>query len=171
VYAFGGNQFGQLGIGQSAMSFSDMPMAVDELSGRTITSVGAGAYVSSALSGDGEIYTWGDGAHGKTARPDTRTTFVPWKIPTQGDMPSEPSLVTGAVNHRVVLDGDGFVTQLSMGAHHSIALYRTGTTECGICFAWILSDVVFWSCRRRQARPLAEDSHGPDRGLARDTRV
>lgn len=117
VYSFGGNAFGQLGIAKDTMTCTDMPMCVDELSGLSITAIGAGAYTSAALSGDGEVHTWGDGSRGKTARPDKRTTFVPWKISTDGTNPS-----------RFVLHDSGFVTQLSVGAHHSLALYRTDGT-------------------------------------------
>lgn len=50
VYAFGGNEFGQLGIGMLGATFVDMPMLVDELTGVSVTSIGAGACYSAALT-------------------------------------------------------------------------------------------------------------------------
>lgn len=67
------------------------------------------------LEGDGEVYTWGDARARKMNRPDTRTTFVPWQV----DMPTTMAM------------GSGFLTQLSVGAHHALALFRTGTIELG----------------------------------------
>lgn len=51
VYAFGGNQFGQLGVGTLADMHVEMPTLVDELAGLVVTSVGAGSRYSAALTG------------------------------------------------------------------------------------------------------------------------
>ncbi|KAJ0404386.1 hypothetical protein ATCC90586_003129 [Pythium insidiosum] len=123
LYAFGGNQFGQLGIGStSAAGGVDMPTAVDELcSGRTgvsLAAIGAGAYFSAALTVDGELFTWGDARHGKTARPDGRTTFVPWPALREHEAVVPPTSKTA------VTPSQGFVTALSVGAHHALALHR-----------------------------------------------
>ncbi|GLD96870.1 hypothetical protein PINS_up005553 [Pythium insidiosum] len=126
LYAFGGNQFGQLGIGRTTVSV-EMPMAVDELcSGRTavaVAAIGAGAYFSAALTADGEVFTWGDARYGKTARPDGRTTFVPWPVLREHVDVVPPNSKTA------VTPTQGFVTELSVGAHHTLGLHRKRTFQ------------------------------------------
>lgn len=51
VYAFGGNQFGQLGVGSLGATHVEMPTLVDELAGLAIASVDAGSRYSAALTG------------------------------------------------------------------------------------------------------------------------
>ncbi|TMW64595.1 hypothetical protein Poli38472_011475 [Pythium oligandrum] len=116
LYAFGSNVFGQLGIARN-VDHVEMPMMVEELTGLTLTAIGAGAYASAALTSDGEVYTWGDARYGKTARTDNRTTYAPWKV---GDEHAKTTAVS-----MTILPPDAYVTQLSVGAHHSLALYRT----------------------------------------------
>lgn len=62
------------------------------------------------LLGDGEVYSWGDARARKTSRQDMRTTCVPWLV----DVPATLTM------------GSGFLTQLSVGAHHCLALFRAG---------------------------------------------
>jgi len=69
--------------------------------------------MSGWLPGDGEVYSWGDARARKTSRQDMRTTFVPWQV----EMPATLTM------------GSGFLTQLSVGAHHSLALFRTGKSS------------------------------------------
>lgn len=57
LYAFGGNQFGQLGIADLETQ-AEMPTLVDELVGTTIVGVGAGSAYSAALTG--VWLDWGD---------------------------------------------------------------------------------------------------------------
>ncbi|KAE9005585.1 hypothetical protein PR002_g16721 [Phytophthora rubi] len=106
LYAFGGNQLGQLGVASSA-DHVDMPSFVDEFVNVHVADIGAGASYSAALTGDGEVFTWGDARYGKTCRADGRTTFVPWKVDLPRTVPSS-----------------SFVTQLSIGVHHSLAQLR-----------------------------------------------
>lgn len=54
LYAFGGNRFGQLGVG-SHEDHLDMPWLVDELMHRRVVSIGAGARYSTALTG---TFSW-----------------------------------------------------------------------------------------------------------------
>lgn len=145
VYAFGGNQFGQLGVASSE-DHIDMPTFVSELAGARVASIGAGARYSVALTGtceqnvlervclwrikltsfwlsvpgEGELYTWGDAMHGKTHRSDKRTTFVPWKVEESSPDRSSPGW------HSAM-----FVTQISVGAHHSLGLLRLRTWRGG----------------------------------------
>ncbi|RLN87180.1 hypothetical protein BBJ28_00002838 [Nothophytophthora sp. Chile5] len=108
LYAFGGNRLGQLGVASPA-DHIDMPTLVDEFLNVRVAAIGAGAQYSAALTGDGELFTWGDARYGKTCRSDRRTTFVPWKV----ELPNSLS--------------PSFTTQLSVGTHHSLAQLRLRT--------------------------------------------
>ncbi|KAK1941512.1 PH [Phytophthora citrophthora] len=106
LYAFGRNHLGQLGIASSA-DHVDMPTFLDEFVNVHVADIGAGAQYSAALTGDGEVFTWGDARYGKTCRADGRTTYVPWRI----DLPSN-------------ISSSSYITQLSVGSHHSLAQIR-----------------------------------------------
>ncbi|KAF4322692.1 hypothetical protein BBO99_00003838 [Phytophthora kernoviae] len=109
LYAFGDNRLGQLGIASHA-DHVDMPSFVDEFVNVHIAAIGAGTQYSAALTGDGEMFTWGDARYGKSCRADGRTTYVPWKI----DLPN-------------IIPSSSFITQLSVGMHHTLAQLRIST--------------------------------------------
>lgn len=69
------------------------------------------------MTGDGELFTWGDSTYGKTHRCDLRTTFVPWKM----EESDESTTTTSSVKFHLT---SKFVTQVSVGAHHSLGLFR-----------------------------------------------
>ncbi|KAL4155684.1 hypothetical protein PRNP1_007791 [Phytophthora ramorum] len=106
LYAFGGNQLGQLGVASSA-DHVDMPSFLDEFVNVHVADIGAGSRYSAALTGDGEVFTWGDARYGQTCRSDGRTTFVPWRVDLPSNIPSA-----------------SFITQLSIGHHHALAQLR-----------------------------------------------
>ncbi|POM66669.1 hypothetical protein PHPALM_17439 [Phytophthora palmivora] len=106
LYAFGGNQLGQLGIASNA-DHVDMPSFLDEFANVHVADIGAGAQYSAALTGDGEVFTWGDARYGKTCRADGRTTYMPWNV----DLPS-------------TIPSNSFITQFSVGSYHSLAQLR-----------------------------------------------
>ncbi|GMF22037.1 unnamed protein product [Phytophthora fragariaefolia] len=91
LYAFGGNQLGQLGIASSADQV-DMPSFLDEFANVHVADIGAGVLYSAAL-----------------------TAFVPWKV----DLP-RADLPLG-------IPSWSFITQLSIGSHHSLAQLRIST--------------------------------------------
>ena len=67
VYAWGDNNFGQLGDGTTTQQL--LPVAVNmtgELAGKIITSISAGAYYSLALTSDKKVYSWGQLGEGTT---------------------------------------------------------------------------------------------------------
>lgn len=68
------------------------------------------------LTGEGELFTWGDATYGKTHRSDVRTTFVPWKMEE-----SENANSSSSVKFHL---SSKFATQVSVGAHHALGLFR-----------------------------------------------
>jgi alpha-tubulin suppressor-like RCC1 family protein len=145
VYAFGDNNWGQLGCGRNEdvhnepthvlISSSD---SVDEsvvLSG--IMSVSAGFNLSAFLTTDGALYTCGQGNEGGLG---TDPNF------------NYPQLVNDLASHHV--------TCISVGGGHMVALIADG-----LCFAWGNND------RGQCGREGSEDDNmrsGEDRGLHDD---
>lgn len=67
VYATGSNEQGQLGTGNPNKG-STVPVFLEELSFSRMIKIRAGAF-SAALSGDGQLYVWGEGTFGKFYTP------------------------------------------------------------------------------------------------------
>ncbi|XP_055923460.1 uncharacterized protein LOC129953936 isoform X2 [Eupeodes corollae] len=108
VYAFGNNNYCQLGIGND-MQMALQPMLVRALDGKNISALEAGQYHNAVIA-DGFLYTWGWGVYGQLGHGSTEN------IP-------EPKLVPFFQYKKVI--------QVSLGHAHSLVLCKGlyGTTE------------------------------------------
>ena len=68
VFAFGHNEAGQLGLGDTTNRLS--PTRVTDLSAVDVVQMDCGGWNSACATGSGEVYTCGDGTQGKTGHPD-----------------------------------------------------------------------------------------------------
>jgi alpha-tubulin suppressor-like RCC1 family protein len=109
VFAWGNNDFGQLGYSGSSTS---TPLQVD-IPG-VVIAIAAGAFHSLALTSGGEVYAWGDNSYGQLG--DNSTAFISY-TPVN-------STSTGFVN----------VKRIAAGALHSLALTYDGTSTT--LWAW-----------------------------------
>ena len=100
VWAWGGNEVGQLGNGTN--TDSNVPVAVAGLSG--VVQISAGFYHAMALKSDGTVWSWGRNAYGEVGD----GSYIQRNVPVQ------------------VLNLTG-VTQVSAGYFHSMALMADGT--------------------------------------------
>nr|CCA19631.1 conserved hypothetical protein [Albugo laibachii Nc14]CCA22881.1 conserved hypothetical protein [Albugo laibachii Nc14] len=107
LYTFGGNQFGQLGLGVT-WQYSVVPQLVDRLSQVPIVSISAGSSYSVAVSAKGELYSWGDGMYGKNCTGGGGISCVPKKIDSFRNL---------------------FVTQVSAGKSNGVGLLRNSTKK------------------------------------------
>ena len=85
VYAWGFNNFGQLGNGTSINSV--VPVAVDRsgvLSGKIITAIACGTYYSLVLTSDGKVYAWGDNSSGQLGSGNNTSSNIPVAVSTAG---------------------------------------------------------------------------------------
>ena len=63
VWAWGAGHYGQLGVGGLEPRLSPAP--IEELEMKSITQVAAGANHSGAVSEEGQVYMWGNGANSR----------------------------------------------------------------------------------------------------------
>ena len=78
IYAWGYNDYGQLGNGDTTSS--NTPVKVDTsgvLAGKTISQISAGSDHSLALDSEGQIYAWGYNLNGQLGNGDTTDSNTP----------------------------------------------------------------------------------------------
>lgn len=75
VYTWGGGEHGQLGHGDRVNK--TIPTLIEALSEKLIVQVTCGWSHTVALSDTGEVYTWGNGDHGKLGHNDTTKVALP----------------------------------------------------------------------------------------------
>jgi alpha-tubulin suppressor-like RCC1 family protein len=127
VYAWGANQYGQLGIG--TLTASSTPAQVSSLSG--VVSIFAGRDHSLAVKADGTVWAWGYNANGELGDGTTTKRTVPVQV------------------RRANGDPLTNVVQVSAGADHSLALRSNGTIwTWGLNTDGQLGDGTFSSRRR-----------------------
>ena len=112
VYAWGSNQYGALGIGNSTPGFhSPTPVAVvstGALAGRSVTAIAAVSSRSMVLTGDGRVFGWGINWNGELGTGTTASSLVPVQVDSSGALAGK------------------FVTHLACGSSHTVVLTRDG---------------------------------------------
>eukprot|EP00116_Pleurobrachia_bachei_P005403 sb/3465665/ len=123
IIAWGGNSFGQLGLGDTLRR--PTPRLVPMLSGHMVKSVQCGEHHTAALTELGAVLTWGEGGYGQLGHGNTNQQIVPRQV-TELMGVKIVQIGTG-FNHMVATDGKrvwGWGScssgQLSQGAalHH-----------------------------------------------------
>ena len=100
VWAWGDNEWGQLGDGTTTSRY--IPTPINNLTG--VVAISAGHYHSLALKSDGTVWAWGDNESGELGTGDTVSSLVP-----------------------VQVKGLEHVTVIADGEAHSLALKNDGT--------------------------------------------
>lgn len=112
IYAWGRNDYGQLGNGNTGTN-RNVPVAIltnGALNGKTIIQIAAGAFHGLALASDGTVYTWGLNDYGQLGNGNTGTNSnIPVAVSTGG-----------------VLNGKTII-QIATGFDHCLALASDGT--------------------------------------------
>ncbi len=144
LWAWGGNDYGQLGNGSTTPS--DLPICVLD----QVTAVSAGDYHVAALRADGSLWTWGDNLYGQLGDGTLESRSAPAKVLDQAAAVSAGAGSTAALLGDQTLWtwgdnlfgqlGDGTrasrstpakvldqVTAVSMGGYHAAALRADGT--------------------------------------------
>ncbi|XP_073137412.1 ultraviolet-B receptor UVR8-like isoform X2 [Henckelia pumila] len=91
VHAFGGNQFGQLGLGTNSERSEVVPKLLDAsvLENKKAKTVSAGARHSAILTGDGEIFSWGWNKYGQLGLGDVIDRSTPTPVATLNYLPKK----------------------------------------------------------------------------------
>ncbi|MFA4985992.1 MAG: chromosome condensation regulator RCC1 [Candidatus Brocadiia bacterium] len=85
VYAWGSNDYGELGLGFDDGTNEDLPVEVTALADLNIVKIGGGWNFSAALTSDGTLYTWGDSNYGKLGLGDTTNVDTPTEVTAFSD--------------------------------------------------------------------------------------
>lgn len=111
VYAWGENQYGQLGNGTN--TDSNIPVAVKTtgtpMEGKQIVQIAAGRWSSFALASDGTVYSWGFNGGGPLGNGTTNHSNVPVAVKTTGTPMEGKTIVqvASSVFHSLALASDG----------------------------------------------------------------
>lgn len=103
VYSWGGNKYGQLGIGDYRNR--SRPFLLPDISSQLINSVACGNYHSLAITIDHKVYSWGWGVHGQLGLGSTESE-------------PNPQQITSLKEHRII--------QAVAGYAHSAVLTSKG---------------------------------------------
>lgn len=89
--AWGSNAQGQLGTIGSNGSFVPIAVArtIGALFGKTVTKIGCGEFHSMALSGDGDLASWGEGVSGQLGNHTLISSDIPESVTTAGALSSK----------------------------------------------------------------------------------
>ncbi|MFA4987322.1 MAG: hypothetical protein WC712_12110 [Candidatus Brocadiia bacterium] len=83
VYAWGWNEYGQLGLGDNVNKTT--PEIITGLSGHTVVDMAIGAVSAAVVCSDGEVYTWGINSSGQLGLGDTIDHNTPQLVATLSD--------------------------------------------------------------------------------------
>ncbi|MED0671836.1 Ig-like domain-containing protein [Aneurinibacillus aneurinilyticus] len=101
IWAWGSNQYGQLGVGDWNGVTITKPMRVQDLN--NIVSVASGTGNVFAIEGDGKVYAWGDNRLGQLGDDSTQTRYRPVRIK---DLKGIERIVTGK-NYALAYEKNG----------------------------------------------------------------
>ncbi|OIW01233.1 hypothetical protein TanjilG_10394 [Lupinus angustifolius] len=87
IYAFGGNQFGQLGTGSDQTETSPRQLEASCFENKRSSIVSCGARHSALLTDDGHIFTWGWNKYGQLGLGDAIDRNIPCQVPIAGCRP------------------------------------------------------------------------------------
>ncbi|XP_027837521.2 probable E3 ubiquitin-protein ligase HERC1 [Aphis gossypii] len=106
VYSWGDGDYGKLGHGDVA-THKEPKLIQGPFIGKVIELVSAGYRHSAAVTSDGQLYTWGEGDHGRLGHGDCNPRFIPTLVKSLSDMP---------------------VGYVACGSTHTLACSRDGNT-------------------------------------------
>ncbi|KAJ8687906.1 hypothetical protein QAD02_023701, partial [Eretmocerus hayati] len=105
IYAWGGNTYGQLGLGKIIQSPN--PELISALSNEIIVEAAAGQHHSAALTADGRLFTWGWGVRGQLGQGNTEAKRFPCLV--RSLLGQTLRHVSAGYAHTLALSADGYV--------------------------------------------------------------
>ncbi|XP_066588332.1 uncharacterized protein ca [Prorops nasuta] len=105
IYAWGGSQYGQLGLGKILQTSN--PELITSLAQEVIIDAVAGQYHSVALTSDGRVFTWGWGVHGQLGHGNTDEKTTPTLVKSLLGIVIRH--ISAGYAHTLALSADGVV--------------------------------------------------------------
>ena len=174
LWAWGGNDYGQLGNGSTTPS--DLPICVLD----QVTAVSAGDYHVAALRADGSLWTWGDNLYGQLGDGTLESRSAPAKVLDQAAAVSAGAGSTAAllgdqtlwtwgdnIDGQLGNGGQGNTTDqtgaqlqtlpLSLSTTGPVTAVSAGTSHTAV----ILADGSLWTWGRNNTQQLGLDQTSP----------
>jgi alpha-tubulin suppressor-like RCC1 family protein len=123
IFATGSGPQGKLGLGSAEPQPRPVRLRGPAFAGAPVVAVAAGANHSAAVTVDGALWTWGEGAHGQLGLGDREERRAPAQV--IGISPSERHVVVMAAcgfRHTLVLTAEGAVLSCGAGANGRLGL-------------------------------------------------
>jgi alpha-tubulin suppressor-like RCC1 family protein len=128
LYAWGFNDFGQLGIGTNSTVVG--PVLVPFPAGVTNwTTIAAGVYHSLALGNDGNVYAWGSGEFGTLGNGGATNSSRPQRVTFPAGVTNWVKIAAGGY-HNLAISGDGKLYAWGYGGYGELGY--GGTTNASI---------------------------------------
>ena len=126
VYAWGANSYGQLGQNDTnSLSYAKLVLGEDGSSYLSnIVDISAGAYGSSAIDKDGNVYVWGNGSYGEIGNKATDSKNLPTKTTIKNAI--QVSMGQGQV---AVLTSEGVVWSWGRNSNGQLGINCTNNTS------------------------------------------
>jgi alpha-tubulin suppressor-like RCC1 family protein len=110
LYAWGDNQFGQIGIGNQKQCIPT-PVKLSSFPSKKIKAFSCGSMHSIVLTEDGEVYTWGSNKYGQLGIGNTKNANKPQRINSEGS--TIEKLIIDRIScgqiHSLLLCLDGYI--------------------------------------------------------------
>lgn len=87
MYAFGGNQFGQLGVGSDQAETLPRLLESPSLESSHVKIVSCGARHSAVVTDDGKVFCWGWNKYGQLGLGDVIDRNIPSQVTIEGLIP------------------------------------------------------------------------------------
>ncbi|XP_054846444.1 probable E3 ubiquitin-protein ligase HERC4 [Eublepharis macularius] len=114
LFAWGQNEYGQLGVGRE-MSSAREPQLVQALEGIPLAKIAAGGFHSMAVSLSGSVYSWGKNAFGQLGLGNTEDRHSPTYVNALEH--KKTVFVSCGGEHTAVLSKDGLVCTFGAGCY------------------------------------------------------
>jgi alpha-tubulin suppressor-like RCC1 family protein len=99
LWAWGRNNYGQLGLGDTTARYTPVQVGYDT----SWVAVAAGHYHSLALKADGTLWAWGYNSEGELGLADTNPRSLPERVGSDSNWVA----VSASVNHTLAIKADG----------------------------------------------------------------
>ncbi len=137
VYAWGNNNYGQLGEGSTAASSVPVAVAAGAVpAGVTFTAVSAGGFHSLALGSDGKVYAWGNNGSGQLGDGVGVNSSVPVAV-AAGAVPAGVTFtaVSAGRTHSLALGSDGRLYAWGSGGDGRLGHGSTSSSSAPVAVA------------------------------------